>query len=147
VAVGVGLVWVSIHVPSAAPALLTAAAALGVWVLVAAGPLGLLPLIGLDVHRRGLIVIAIGIGAAPLLTSDPLSLSALVPCLFAAALLLRVALIRVAPGAAPRARPAPVSRLAGRAAGGRIAAARPAIRAAGRHVGRMLVRKDGPTGD
>lgn len=163
-AVGAGLVWFSLHVPSAAPALLGAAAALGVWAFVSDGPLGLLPLVGLTVHRRGLIVIAVGVGAVPLLTGDPLSPSVLVPCLGAAILLLRVALVRIGgtaqagpppaggrapaaprtgPTVVPNARRTGPARAAGRVTGRRMLS----IRAAGRIAGRVMARQGAPSRD
>ena len=90
--------WIAIHAPGAGTVLVATAAPLAAWALIADGPFGIFHLTGLAVHRRGLIVLALLVGLAPLFAgrlSDPI---VLVPCLLAAAVLLRCGLLRFPAG-------------------------------------------------
>lgn len=71
-----------------------AAAILLGWVAIADGPLGVAPVVGLEVHRAGLLVIGAGIAALPFLTGHASDVVVVVSCLLAAALLVRGGLTR-----------------------------------------------------
>jgi hypothetical protein len=103
------LAWVGFHAPAAAPELLGAATAVVAWAVIADGPLGITRLIGLPVHRRGLLLIAAGVALVPFLSSRAGDLVVLVPCLAAGAGLLRFGLVRwpAFPDPTPTDQPAP----------------------------------------
>ena len=69
---------------------------MGVWALIADGPLAPIRMIGLSVHRRGLLLVAVAVAVVPFATGQAHNLEVLLPCLGAAAVLLRLALIRIA---------------------------------------------------
>lgn len=88
------LAWIAIHTPSATAVLAIAAAVLLGWVAIADGPLGVAPVVGVEVHRVGLLVIGVGVGALPFLTRHASDVVVVVSCLLAAALLVRGGLTR-----------------------------------------------------
>lgn len=88
------LAWIAIHTPSATAVLAIAAAVLLGWVAMADGPLGVAPVVGLEVHRFGLLVIGAGVAALPFVTGHPSDVVVVVSCLLAAALLVRGGLTR-----------------------------------------------------
>ena len=77
--VALGLVWLAIHAPKSAPGLLTAAGLVGIWALIADGPLAPVRVIGLGVHRRGLLVVAVGVAVVPFATGRAHDLVVLAP--------------------------------------------------------------------
>jgi len=94
---------------------LIAAGLVGIWALLADGPFSSARVIGLSIHRRGLLVVAVGMAVVPFATGEVHNLEVLLPCLGAAAVLLRLGLVRVPagpalatavapPGAAPTSR-------------------------------------------
>jgi len=89
----VGLAWMAIHAPDAAP-LLAAAVVVLTWALVADGPVGVRRLVGLRAHRRGLVAIGVAIGVLPIVAGSLNDLVVVGPCLLAAAVLIRGALVR-----------------------------------------------------
>ena len=88
------LAWIAIHTPSATAVLAIAAAILLGWVAIADGPLGVAPVVGLEVHRFGLIVIGAGVAGLPFLTGHASDIVVVVSCLLVAALLVRAGLTR-----------------------------------------------------
>jgi len=149
------------HAPGAAPELFGAAALTLGWALIADAPLGIVHLIAPRLHRTGLIALAVALAAIPLATGKLTNLAVLLPCLIAAAVLLRVGLVRwPGPGAQAAVRPpdegsaGPIAgRKAGRMAGkaGTIAgqtaevAVPVSARLAGRIIGRS--RRRTPSGE
>jgi hypothetical protein len=90
----IGLAWMGFHAPAVAPQLFAASIAVGLWALVADGALALRGVVGLGLHRRGVLVLAACIALTPLAGGRVDRLELLVPCLVVAAVLGRVGLIR-----------------------------------------------------
>ncbi|GAC1534634.1 MAG: hypothetical protein NVS3B12_15670 [Acidimicrobiales bacterium] len=86
------------------------AVALVLWAAVAAGPVGIFPVVGLVGHRRGLVVLAGAIGVLPVMTGHVTDPVVILPCLLAAVVLLRSGLVRW-PGLAGPSRTADTSGL------------------------------------
>jgi hypothetical protein len=80
--------------PAVAPELFGAAGAVAAWALLAAGALGIHGPIGLEVHRRGLLVVAAGLLILPLASAKLTHAELDVPCVLVAAVLFRVGLVR-----------------------------------------------------
>jgi len=95
-----------VHAPKAAPGLLVAAGLIGIWVFIADGPLAPIRVIGLGVHRRGLLAVAVAVAVVPFATGQAHSLEVLLPCLGAAVVLFRLGLVRL-PSAPPERAPSP----------------------------------------
>ena len=88
------LVWIAIHVPSAGLLLAGASVGLVAWAVIADGPLGIVHLIGLTVHQRGLVVIGAALGVLPVVSGHVTDPVVVLPCLIVAALLVRNGLVR-----------------------------------------------------
>lgn len=80
--------------PAVAGLLFGASLAVGGWALLAAGGLGAARLVGLTAHRRGLLVLAGGLILLPLASGNVGHAELDVPCWLAAAVLLRIGLVR-----------------------------------------------------
>jgi hypothetical protein len=137
VGVGLALVWIALHVPAAAPPLLVAAGLILVWALLADGPVGVVKAVAFRIHRVGLMLMAVLVAALPVVTGRLTDLTVLLPCLGAAAVLLRVGLISTPPRSRPgSAAAAPAAAVA--------AAAAPAVarRDLARGAGRIAARAE-----
>ncbi len=135
--------------PAVAALLFGASLAVAAWALLAAGALGVYGPIGLTVHRRGLLLIGAGLVLLPLVTGRVRHPELDVPCWLAAAVLVRIGMVRwggleepdraavpaATPTATATATPTAVPRT-GRARGGNRAPAPQAARVAGRLTGR-----------
>lgn len=100
------LVWIAIHAPAAAAPLLAGAAGLLVWAAIADGPFAVVHVVGLSLHRRGLVILGLGIAALPFVTGRFTELIVVVPCLLAAVVLVRTGLLKLgAPPSADHTRP------------------------------------------
>jgi len=82
------------HAPGVAPQLFASSVAVAAWALLADGALALRGLIGLGVHRRGMLLLAAGLIVLPVASGQVTRIELWVPCLLAAAVLSRVGLIR-----------------------------------------------------
>jgi hypothetical protein len=80
--------------PAVAPELFGAASAIGAWALLGAGALGVHGPVGLGLHRRGLLVLAVGLVVLPLVTGRVTHAELDVPCALAAAVLVRIGVVR-----------------------------------------------------
>lgn len=107
------LAWIAIHTPSATAVLAIAAAVLLGWVAIADGPLGVAPVVGLEVHRFGLLVLGAGAAGLPFLTGHASDVVVVVSCLLAAALLVRGGLTRARAWPVPDERRLPTSETPG----------------------------------
>jgi len=111
-AMALGLAWMGFRAPAAASRLLGASIVVGLWALVADGSVALWRLVGLTPHRRGLVVVAVGLIVTPLAGGDLGRPGVLVSFLVAGVLLGRLGLLRwpgleaaATPGGATPARP------------------------------------------
>jgi hypothetical protein len=166
-ALALGLAWMGFRAPAAAARLLGAAIVVGLWALIADGSAAAWRLVGLRPHRRGLVLIAIGLILTPVVGGDLGRPTVAVSFVVAAALLGRLGLLRwhglevAADGSdhppAPRDPPLPavahratVARLLGRVTGraGTIVAADvdAGIPRAARAAGRLAGRARRPSG-
>jgi hypothetical protein len=82
------------HAPDAAPELFGACVAVGLWAVLADGALAVRGVIGLGLHRQGLLVLAAGLAVLPFVSGKLTHLELLVPCLLVAAVFTRVGLVR-----------------------------------------------------
>jgi hypothetical protein len=82
------------HAPGVAPQLFGSSVAVGAWALCADGALGLRGLVGLGVHRRGMLLLAAGLIALPVASGQVTRVELWLPCLLTAAVLGRIGLIR-----------------------------------------------------
>jgi len=89
-----GLAWMGFHAPDAAPELFGACVGVGLWAVLADGALAVRGMIGLGLHRQGLLVLAAGLAVLPLVSGKLTHLELLVPCLLVAAVLARIGLVR-----------------------------------------------------
>ncbi len=89
-----GLAWMGFHAPDAAPELFGACVGVGLWAVLADGALAVRGMIGLGLHRQGLVVLAAGLAVLPLVSGKITHLELLVPCLLVAAVLARIGLVR-----------------------------------------------------
>jgi hypothetical protein len=150
-AIALALAWLGFHDPKAAPYLFGAGGLISLWALIADGPLALAHLVGLRVHRIGILVVAVAVAALPFVTGDFHDLVVDGSCLVAAAALARFGLVRwptvsgPATGAAAPTAPSPTTesptttellgRRAGQVAGRAGTTAGRAGAAAGQKVG------------
>lgn len=138
------LAWIAIHTPSATAVLALAAAVLLGWVAIADGPLGVAPVVGLEVHRFGLLVLGAGIAGLPFPTGHASDVVVVVSCLLAAALLVRGGLTRAGEQTGPDAQRSPRPETPGQTGNEQSVTAgknllhgvHPTIRRAGRAAGR-----------
>ena len=92
--------WIAIHTTAAAIPLVTGAVVLVGWAVVARGPLGVVPMVGLRVHRRGLVVVGIVLVALPVLSGHLTDPVAIVPCWLSGIVLGRMGMARWSPRSA-----------------------------------------------
>jgi hypothetical protein len=142
--VALGLTWMGFRAPAVAPELFGAAAAIGAWALIAAGAHRVRGLVGLEPHRRGILVLAGALLVLPVASGHVTNAELVVACALAGAVLGRVGLVRWhglsgEPGPAAvatmRATPGPLPPPAA-AAGAPVVARSTATRVAGRLAGR-----------
>ena len=82
------------HAPGVAPQLFASSVAVAAWALVADGALALRGLVGLGVHRRGMLLLAVGLVVLPVASGQITRIELWLPCLLTAAVLTRIGLIR-----------------------------------------------------
>jgi hypothetical protein len=83
-----------LHAPGVAAQLFASSVAVAAWALLADGAFGLRGLVGLGVHRRGMLILATGLIVLPVASGQVTQVELWLPCVLSAAVLGRIGLLR-----------------------------------------------------